>query len=92
MGEIVHERDFLHQVFSDGAHQLVEVILGEALSAVRQPEGDVVMEGWVLTEGLDKQTVITVTFIKQGPVFTVNNGGYSMVTSLYMSNEAEGGT
>lgn len=60
--EVVHQRHFLHQVSPDGAHQLVEVVLCEAVLlpclalalalALWQPEGDVVVEGGVLAEGL----------------------------------------
>lgn len=50
MSELVLQRDLLHQISSDAAHQIVEVILHVAYS--RQPEGDVVEERWVFTEGL----------------------------------------
>lgn len=71
MRELVHQRHLLHQVSSDGANQLVEVVLREALSpglglpALRQPEGDVVVEGGVFTEGLRiKHTHRTIISIK----------------------------
>lgn len=50
MSELVLQRDLLHQISSDAAHQVVEVVLRVAFS--RQPEGDVVKERWVFTEGL----------------------------------------
>lgn len=52
--EFIHQWDFLHQVSSDGAHHVIEVVLSEALAVLRQPEGDVVDEWWVFTEGLKK--------------------------------------
>lgn len=52
MSELVHQGDFLHQVAADGAHQVVEVVLREALWVLRQPEGDVVDERGVFTEVL----------------------------------------
>lgn len=54
--ELVHQRHLLHQVSSDGANQLVEVVLREGLAALRQPEGDVVVERRVFTEGLATNT------------------------------------
>lgn len=53
--ELVHQRHFLHQVSSDGAHQVVEVVLCEAVFALRQPEGDVVVERRVFTEQLRRR-------------------------------------
>lgn len=50
MSKLVLQSDLLHQISSDAAHQIVEVILCVAFS--RQPEGDVVEERWVFTEGL----------------------------------------
>lgn len=50
MSELVLQCDLLHQISSDAAHQIVEVVLCIACS--RQPEGDVVEEWWVFTEGL----------------------------------------
>lgn len=50
MSELVLQCDLLHQISSDAAHQIVEVVLRIACS--RQPEGDVVEEWWVFTEGL----------------------------------------
>lgn len=55
MCEVIDECDLLHQVSSDGSHQFVEVVFSEALLAVfgvRQPKGDIVVEGGVLTQSL----------------------------------------
>lgn len=50
MSELVLRCDLLHQISSDAAHQIVEVVLRVAFS--RQPEGDVIVEWWVFTESL----------------------------------------
>lgn len=55
MSELVLQCDLLHQISSDTAHQIVEVVL--CVAFIRQPEGDVVEERWVFTEGL-RQTQI----------------------------------
>lgn len=56
MSELVLQSDFLHQIAPYAAHQIIEVIL--CVAFCRQPEGDVIEEWWIFTEGL-KHTDMT---------------------------------
>lgn len=59
MSELVLQCDLLHQISSDTAHQIVEVVL--CVSFSRQPEGDVIEERWVFTEGLRHRQKYTLS-------------------------------